>query len=338
MKKFKKALAVMMVLASSNLALGHGGDDDHDHDGAPHPEFGIPLPPDSPFCDRNGNGVIDEDEMSQDNLCMDEESNELFSMKPIASLGLKKGQLALTIDDGPNPNITPQILNLLDKYNIKATFFVVGNLVPHNAAIIRDIVARGHTVGNHTYTHNVKGITPATIVGEVTKAHNALVAALGHVPNGRLLFRAPGLGWSGPKAVNLNNNNLTRNYIGPIHANLGTDAPRADWSCWSRGVSAQACADIYFQDIVNTGRGIILSHDIVTKGKAPGFGNTLRMLEIVLAKLDAKGGIKNKSGTGVWEFVTLQHLSVLDQFETHPPAVGVGELGEPQAPGVASGQ
>ncbi len=330
MNNLKRALAAMLVLASSNMVFAHG-DGDHDHDDAQnHEELSVKLPFDPIYNDTNGNGEIDDEEMIDGNLRQSDEANELFSLKPIASLGLKKGQLALTIDDGPNPRITPKILNLLDAYNIKATFFVVGSLVPNNAAIIREIVARGHTVGNHTYSHNVKGITSGTIVGEVLKAHKVLTSALGQQPSGRLLFRAPGLGWSGPKAVSLNNNSVTRNYIGPIHANLGTDAPRADWSCWSRGVSASACADMYFRDIVNTGRGIVLAHDIVTLGKAPGKGNTLEMLKILLAKLDQAGGIKNKSGAGVWEFVTMQQLPALDQFEVN--AVHA-ELGEPVAPG-----
>jgi peptidoglycan/xylan/chitin deacetylase (PgdA/CDA1 family) len=337
MNKFTKALATMLVLASYNTSLAHGGSDhDQDHDETPnHEELSVKLPFDPIYNDENGNGDIDDEEMRDNNLRQSEEANELFSMKPIASLGLMKGQLALTIDDGPNPRITPKILDLLDAYNIKATFFVVGSLVPNNASIIRNLVARGHTVGNHTYSHNVKGITSETIVGEVLKAHKVLTSALGQQPSGRLLFRAPGLGWSGLKAVSLNNNSVTRNYIGPIHANLGTDAPRADWSCWSRGISAAACADMYFRDIVNTGRGIVLAHDIVTVGKAPGKGNTLEMLKILLAKLDKAGGIKNKSGVGVWEFVTMQQLTALDQFEVN---ANHAELGEPVAPGSAGGQ
>lgn len=308
----KPVLGAAVILSQTTLAFAHEGM--HGHGKSPaHEELSIKLPFDPMFCDVNDNGTVDPDEMNAENICMTEEGNQLFAMKPIASLGLRKGQLALTIDDGPNPAITPQILDLLDAYRIKASFFVVGSLAATHPDIIRDIVRRGHTVGNHTYSHNVKGITSETIVGEVSKAHRALVTALGGEMKGRLLFRAPGLAWSGPKALNLNANNLTRTYIGPIHANLGTDAPRADWACWSKGISAEKCAGWYFQDIVNTGRGIVLSHDIFYK---PGRGNTLEMLKILLRRLDTEaGGIKNKNGSGVWEFVSIRDQSVLDQFD-----------------------
>lgn len=278
---------------------------------------GIKLPFDSVYCDLNDNANIEKDEMTSDNLCFIEGgTTDLFAMKPITALGLRKGQLLLTVDDGPNPKVTPQILDLLDAYGIKATFFLVGSQIPANEALVRDMVRRGHTIGNHTWSHDVPNITAATIVGEVTHAHQALTRALGKPPTGRLLFRAPGLGWSAPKAINLNANALTRNIVGPIHANLGTDAPRADWSCWSKGVSAEVCAGYYFQDIVNAGRGVVLSHDIYFKS---GRGNTFEMLKIVLKRLhNEAGGIKNRSGAGVWEFVNIQDLSALDQYETNP--------------------
>jgi len=61
--------------------------------------------------------------------------------------------LAITFDDGPNPAITPQLLNLLDRYNAKATFFVVGKFVRESPALTKEIVARGHLLGNHTDSH-----------------------------------------------------------------------------------------------------------------------------------------------------------------------------------------
>ena len=278
-----------------------------------HVEVGVPLPFDPIFCDLNDDKNISKDEMKMSNLCVVEGGGTLFATKPIASLGLKKGELLLTIDDGPNDPVTQPILDLLDQYNIKATFFIVGSRVASNKNLIRETIRRGHTIGNHTYSHNVKGITSSTIVDEVLSAHQALVSVLGQQPTGRLLFRAPGLGWSAPKAVSLNNNETTQYYVGPIHANLGTDAPRADWSCWSTGVSSSTCANYYFQDIVNAGRGIVLAHDIFYK---KGQGNTYEMLKVLLERLDTEaGGIVNRNSTGLWRFVDIQDLSFLDQYE-----------------------
>ena len=61
--------------------------------------------------------------------------------------------LAMTFDDGPNPSLTPKLLDLLKERNIKCTFFLVGNLVKVYPDIVRRIVAEGHELGNHTYTH-----------------------------------------------------------------------------------------------------------------------------------------------------------------------------------------
>src|SRR2546429_6928330 len=60
---------------------------------------------------------------------------------------------ALTFDDGPNPQITPRLLSLLEKHRIPATFFVLGKYVRQYPGLVADIVTRGHIVGNHTYGH-----------------------------------------------------------------------------------------------------------------------------------------------------------------------------------------
>lgn len=76
-----------------------------------------------------------------------------FWRKPV------KGEKAiyLTFDDGPIPDITPWVLDLLDKYNIKATFFCVGDNVHKYPDIYQMVLDRGHRVGNHTFNH-VQGI------------------------------------------------------------------------------------------------------------------------------------------------------------------------------------
>lgn len=61
--------------------------------------------------------------------------------------------LALTFDDGPDEDFTPQILDILKKYNVKATFYVIGEKVQYNKKIIKREFEEGHEIGNHTYTH-----------------------------------------------------------------------------------------------------------------------------------------------------------------------------------------
>ena len=62
-------------------------------------------------------------------------------------------KLALTFDDGPNPAITPKLLDLLSRHNATATFFVVGKFVREHPELVKELVARGHLIGNHTETH-----------------------------------------------------------------------------------------------------------------------------------------------------------------------------------------
>ena len=74
---------------------------------------------------------------------------------PVISRG-NTGQnlVALTFDDGPAQSTTRQIIDLLDKYSVKATFFVSGANALSYPEIIREIIARGHTIGNHSFNHN----------------------------------------------------------------------------------------------------------------------------------------------------------------------------------------
>lgn len=59
----------------------------------------------------------------------------------------------ITFDDGPIPVVTPYVLNTLKKYNCKATFFCIGDNIDKYPSILSDVIAEGHTLGNHTYNH-----------------------------------------------------------------------------------------------------------------------------------------------------------------------------------------
>lgn len=64
--------------------------------------------------------------------------------------------IALTYDDGPDPFLTPRLLEILDKYNVPAVFFCIGNKIPGNEALLKKMVEKGHLIGNHTYSHSSK--------------------------------------------------------------------------------------------------------------------------------------------------------------------------------------
>lgn len=86
---------------------------------------------------------------------------------------LKK--IALTFDDGPSRETTPQILAILKKYNIKATFFIEGQNAVGNEDLLQQEIAAGHVLGNHTFTHPHLNQTPHNeIVSEFTKTQTLL--------------------------------------------------------------------------------------------------------------------------------------------------------------------
>ena len=93
----------------------------------------------------------------------------------------------LTFDDGPVPEVTPLVLDLLDEYNLKATFFCVGENVEKYPAIYNEVLKRGHKTGNHTYNH-LKGVSFSTAeyVANVEKAAKSIESKLFRPPYGRL--------------------------------------------------------------------------------------------------------------------------------------------------------
>lgn len=97
----------------------------------------------------------------------------------------------LTIDDGPDARDTPGILRVLDRYNAKATFFCVGRRVDAMRDLTREIVAAGHQVENHTYSHpqaRFWALTPSLMRNEIVRGADAIESATGRRP---ALFRSP---------------------------------------------------------------------------------------------------------------------------------------------------
>jgi len=95
----------------------------------------------------------------------------------------------LTFDDGPIPEITPWVLDLLDKYNIKATFFCVGDNVRKYPEIYQAVQERGHKIGNHTF-HHIQGLKTDTqsYLEDVEKARQLIDSKLFRPPYGHTRF------------------------------------------------------------------------------------------------------------------------------------------------------
>jgi peptidoglycan-N-acetylglucosamine deacetylase len=105
--------------------------------------------------------------------------------------GLPRGarQIALTYDDGPNDPHTQRLLEILAKHSVRATFFLIGHYVQQRPQIVREIVAAGHTVGNHTHTHPLLIFkSEAEIRRQLSECQAALHDAAGEHSN---FFRPP---------------------------------------------------------------------------------------------------------------------------------------------------
>ncbi len=88
--------------------------------------------------------------------------------------------MALTFDDGPNPAATPRILNLLEQYNQRATFYVIGRHVRAFPELAKEIIARGHAIGNHTETHASLALLSASSIREqLDRCDDAISSATG---------------------------------------------------------------------------------------------------------------------------------------------------------------
>ncbi|WP_418319447.1 polysaccharide deacetylase family protein [Piscinibacter sakaiensis] len=101
-----------------------------------------------------------------------------------------RGEICLTIDDGPDPQVTPAVLDLLDAEKIQATFFCIAEQAARHPALTREIVARGHAVENHSFRHrhdfSLLGL--GGYRAEITRAQQTLAELTGRRP---VFFRAP---------------------------------------------------------------------------------------------------------------------------------------------------
>lgn len=134
-----------------------------------------------------------------------------WTLLPAASAARK--EIALTIDDGPDPVVTPQVLDLLDRYAVRATFFCIGMQAQRHPDLCREIIRRGHAVENHSqhHPHYFSLLGPRRMTHEVQASQDALTRLAGQRP---LFFRAPA--------------GLRNLFLAPVLARLGLHL--ASWS------------------------------------------------------------------------------------------------------------
>ncbi len=112
-------------------------------------------------------------------------------MQALKNKTIKSGIIALTFDDGPSDNLTPDIMDLLDKYNIKATFFLLGRNIAGRENVVRQISQRGHEICSHGFDHlNYLKISPLRSIKDIKRGWAAINNALG-INKEKYLFRPP---------------------------------------------------------------------------------------------------------------------------------------------------
>ncbi len=123
--------------------------------------------------------------------------SQAFGPTMIAPKG--RGQIALTFDDGPNPAWTPQLLDLLAKHRVKATFFLIGKYAGEEPYLTRHIAESGHLIGNHTWSHPNLALTAPKRVKEELKRTKQM---LEHITGEPVRFFRPPFGARRPDVLN----------------------------------------------------------------------------------------------------------------------------------------
>ncbi len=184
-------------------------------------------------------------------------------------------QIALTFDDGPHPVYTDRILDVLGKYGVRATFFAIGQNVEYYPEPFARLVAEGHSVGGHTYSHgHIKGMTQQRLQEEFMKSRKVF-EKFGVTPR---LFRPPE-GVCDEKVIEISAKESCEIILWRVDT--------GDW----RSPSKEHIVETVLNHV--KGGEIILMHDYVA-----GKSNTPDALEVLLPELLSRG----------YEFVTVEEL------------------------------
>jgi peptidoglycan-N-acetylglucosamine deacetylase len=121
-------------------------------------------------------------------------TDDTVPREPVYYLDDGPKTIALTIDDGPSPIYTPQVLRILERYKVTASFSMVGENVAAYPGIAREVADAGHVIVNHTWDHaDLALMKPSQARTEIARATDAIHAAVGERPR---IFRAPYGAWS----------------------------------------------------------------------------------------------------------------------------------------------
>lgn len=200
-------------------------------------------------------GTINVEVDSTEGIIAEQQYLSLPTKYVIQKYGNVHNQVILTFDDGPDPDYTPQVLNILKQEKVPATFFVVGMEAENNLPLLKRIYQEGHEIGNHTFTHpNMAAVSSDRAAAETETTRLLIEAVTGR---STVLFRAPYNADAEPtKEVELKPVALSKSN------NYYTIGESIDPNDWEEGVTADS---IYARTIrqyeANPEKGIILLHD-----------------------------------------------------------------------------
>jgi peptidoglycan/xylan/chitin deacetylase (PgdA/CDA1 family) len=182
----------------------------------------------------------------------------------------RRGEIALTFDDGPDPDVTPKVLDILDRYGAKASFFCIGEDAAAHPDIVRDILRRGHGVENHSMHHSklfaLFGLT--ALRADIGLAQSLLGNLAGRPP---AFFRAP-MGIRSP-------------FLDPVVTGLGLKY--VSWTRRGFDTSRRDPADVLARLTSGLAAGdIVLLHD---RKSAHGEATVLAVLPLLLERISATG-------------------------------------------------
>ncbi|HLI77290.1 MAG TPA: glycosyltransferase, partial [Acidobacteriaceae bacterium] len=107
----------------------------------------------------------------------------------VSQYGYHPKQVAISFDDGPDPQWTPKILDILKQYNVKGTFFMIGEVAQDNVGVMQRVYREGHEIGNHTFTHpDISDISERSVDLQLNATERLFAAKLGVQP---VYFRPP---------------------------------------------------------------------------------------------------------------------------------------------------
>lgn len=179
-----------------------------------------------------------------------------------------RGALALTFDDGPDPDVTPRVLDLLDAAGTRATFFCIAERARTHAGLVREIVTRGHDVQNHSHghRHHFALLGPGAIAREIGRAQQVLADLTGQRPH---CFRAPA--------------GLRNPFLDPVLHRL--DLHLVSWTRRGFDTTSADATRVLQRLVLGLGAGdIVLLHDGHSRRSASGLPVVLEVLPALLQR------------------------------------------------------